>query len=85
MNSHRVSGQEQKVRGREVFVLLSLAHHFSDGMTNDCARLFGLFFGEASRDTHLEGWWDNLLGFEVVLKSLQPGDHDTIGKGLQQS
>lgn len=51
-------------------------------MTDDGACFFGLFFGEAGRNTHLKSRCNNLFGLEVVLKGLQPGDKDAIGKRL---
>lgn len=64
---------------------LPLAHHLGDGMTDDCARLFGLLLREASCDTHLQSGEQDLLGLKVVLKSLQSSDENAIGKALRTS
>lgn len=73
VSSHRIvwSGQEAKKQGN---ILLPLAHHLGNGMSNDCSCLFNLLLRETGSDAHLQGWWDNLLRLEVVLEGLQPRD-----------
>lgn len=64
--------------------LLPFAQNFRNSVADYCTGLFDFFLREAERNAYLQGWWDDLLGLEVIVECLETGDENIVGHALEK-
>lgn len=62
--------------------LLLPAHYLRNGMADHCSCLFDFFASQPRRDADFQRWDEILLWFEAIVKVLESGDKNTVGKTL---